>query len=300
LFKQIQNNIKLSKKEKSFVKVENLKSNLSLEQYVEKIEQVKEYLTMGHSYQINFSQRFSADFEDDSYEVFKRLSKINPSPYQAFIEGEDFEIVSNSPERLVRVRGQDKEWIIESRPIKGTMPRYADTVKDNLSKQELLDSKKDEAELVMIVDLVRNDLGKICEIGSVIVNEHRVLEKYSNVWHTVSNIRGILEKDKNFCDVIKALFPGGSITGCPKKRTMEIIDELEDFYRGVYTGSAGYISFDGNLDLNIMIRTMFFKNGKLYYHSGGGIVIDSDPEKEYEETIAKARSIKEAVLKHSF
>lgn len=274
----------------------NVRSNLTFAQYVEKIHHIQSYLQAGETYQVNFSQRFEIEFFQDPYFVYQRLTDLNPSPFQAYFQFPDMQIASCSPERLLRLYRAHREWILETRPIKGTVPRGRSLEEDQCKAQELLASSKDEAELTMIVDLARNDVGKVCE--RVEVNEHRVLEGYSHVWHTVSNVRGVLKDGKDFIDVIRALFPGGSITGCPKKRTMEIIDELEDFRRGIYTGSAGYIGFDGSMDFNIMIRTLAFKDGKAYFHSGGGIVVDSDPAKEYQETLHKAAALKESVLGH--
>lgn len=274
----------------------SVRSNLTLAQYLEKICQIQSYLQAGETYQVNFSQRFEVEFLQDPYLVYQRLTDLNPSPFQAYFQFPDMQIVSCSPERLLRLsHAPSSEWILETRPIKGTVPRGRTVEEDQRYQAALLSSSKDEAELTMIVDLARSDLGKVC--GNVEVNEHRVLEGYSHVWHTASNIRGVLKSGRDFIDVIRALFPGGSITGCPKKRTMEIIDELEDFRRGVYTGSAGYIGFDGSLDFNIMIRTLAFKDSKAYFHSGGGIVVDSDPEKEYQETLQKAAALKESVLR---
>ncbi|MBI2463675.1 anthranilate synthase component I family protein [Candidatus Peregrinibacteria bacterium] len=316
-----------------------LKSNLSRDQYISKVEGIREYIRAGETYQVNFSQRFSFPFSDDSFRIFERLTSLNPSPFQAYFQCPKISIASCSPERLVSVQpahldgsffdgvffdgrsfdrsffekrffdghsfAQDSnflkdlkhsEWVVETRPIKGTISRGKTQEEDEKNQKALLESVKDNAELSMIVDLARNDLGRVCRVGTIEVNEHRVLEGYSHVWHTVSNIRGVLERGKDFSHVIRAVFPGGSITGCPKKRTMEIIDEMEDFKRGVYTGSAGYIGFDGAMDLNIMIRTLVHTSGKVYFHSGGGIVFDSDPEKEYQETLDKAAALKESIL----
>ncbi|MBI5754717.1 aminodeoxychorismate synthase component I [Candidatus Peregrinibacteria bacterium] len=279
--------------EKIFSKKHSSKpvSNLTFEQYCKKIQRVQEYLQSGDTYQVNFSQRFSAKLQSDPWDVYKRVTNLNPSPFQAFLETPDFSVVCNSPERLVRVFEEEDYFFIETRPIKGTMPRGKTPQEDEVLRQALLASDKDRAELVMIVDLARNDLGRVSVPGSVEVNDDRVIEGYSHVWHTLSNVRGRLRKDVTFPEVFRAVFPGGSVTGCPKKRTMEIIDELEDFRRGVYTGSMGYIGFDGRMDFNIMIRTLFVKNKMAYFHVGGGIVSDSDPTKEYQETLDKAGAL---------
>ena len=265
----------------------SLKSNLTYEKYKKKIQKIKEYLRKGETYQVNFAQRFEIENGEDPFEIYKRLTEINPSPFACFLDFEDLSVVSCSPERLFKLEGS----VLETRPIKGTVPRGKNAAEDKKLIRQLLDSLKDNAELTMIVDLARNDIGRVCKVGSVEVTEHRAIEKWSHVIHTVSNVRGILQKGKDFVDIIRAVFPGGSITGCPKKRTMEIIDELEEFRRGIYCGSAGYISFDGNADFNIMIRTMACKDGRVYFHAGGGIVVDSEAKKEYQETLNKAQAM---------
>lgn len=279
--------------------------------YLQKIHLIKEKLRAGETYQVNFSQRFAVpvpltafpDFYVASRaafraaDFFQKLSHVNPTPHPFFLETDDFAVISNSPELLVRGWRDGDKFFIETRPMKGTAPRGRDAAEDAEKISQLLASKKDEAELTMIVDLERNDLGRVCKPGTIRVIEHRRVEKYSHVIHTISVIRGELEEGKDVFDVLEALFPGGSITGCPKKRTMEIIDELEDFQRGVYCGSAGYIAEDGSFEFNIMIRTAFLdkRTGVLSFNSGGGIVIDSDPEKEYEETLHKAAAFFQAL-----
>lgn len=269
-------------------RIGELSSNLSQSGYERKIGQIQELLKSGDTYQVNFSQRFSGECTLQPWSVYKKLANRNPSPFACFFEYPDFSIVSSSPELLLRKRGAR----VESWPIKGTVPRGSDSREDEARVAELLDSEKDNAELSMIVDLVRNDLGKICEVGSVRVDAHREIWKYSHVIHTVSRVSGTLQKKKDIFDTLTALFPGGSITGCPKKRTMEIIDQLEDYKRGVYTGSAGFISFSGDVDFNILIRTMLLKDDMVYFHAGGGIVIDSDPVKEYQETLDKVEALR--------
>lgn len=255
--------------------------------YVEKLRQIKKYLKKGDSYQVNFSYRFSFETEEDPWEIYKRLTVFNPSPAACFFDFPEMQVMSCSPERLVSLHGN----VLTTRPIKGTRPRGRNSSEDNRFERELLASDKEAAELSMIVDLMRNDLGRVCEAGSVRVSKHREVERYSHVMHTVSTVTGRLKKGCRFGDVIAAVFPGGSVTGCPKKRTMEIIHELEEFHRDVYCGSAGYLSMSGNMDLNILIRTLLAKNGAVYFHSGGGIVIDSDAEKEFEETLHKAEAL---------
>lgn len=268
-----------------------IEPNLSSAAYREKVKEVKGYLTEGQTYQVNFSQRFSADCSLDGWAVYKALSQKSPAPFSCYFDYGDYEIVSSSPELLLRKRGE----MLESWPIKGTIPRGRDAREDARNTKKLLASAKDEAELSMIVDLVRNDLGRVSEPGSVKVEGHRELMKLSHVIHTYSRVSGKLARGKDLFDAIKSVFPGGSITGCPKKRTMEIIDKLEDFKRGIYTGSAGYISFSGDADLNILIRSLLLKDGRVYFQAGGGIVIDSDAGKEYEESVDKARAIMETL-----
>ncbi|HLG25653.1 MAG TPA: aminodeoxychorismate synthase component I, partial [Candidatus Gracilibacteria bacterium] len=264
----------------------NLSSNMTKNQYIKKVLDLKEYLKRGESYQVNFSQRFSAKCTKDPWSLFKKLSASNPSPFSSYFQYPDFSIVSSSPELLLRKRKN----LLETWPIKGTVRRGRNSREDAKLEKELLASAKDTAELAMIVDLERNDLGKVCRPGSVKVIEHRQIQKYAHVIHTVSKVSGELDRNKDALDVFEAMFPGGSITGCPKKRTMEIIDHLEDFKRGVYTGSAGYFSFNGDADFNILIRTMLLKDNKVLYNVGGGGTIDSDPGAEYEETLQKAES----------
>lgn len=268
---------------------DDVHSNLSLAEYIAKVQNVHQFLKRGETYQVNFAQRFCVESDVDPFIVYKKLAALNPSPMACFLDFPDIAVVSSSPERLVSAEGN----AVETRPIKGTVRRGKNEKEDEVLIQKLMTSEKDDAELSMIVDLARNDMGKICKPGTVKVVEHRVPEKYSHVIHTVSTVRGTLEKGKDFADVMEAFFPGGSITGCPKKRTMEIIDSLEDFRRGVYCGSAGYVSFNGNFDFNILIRTLAWKDGTYYFHAGGGIVADSDPQKEYKESLQKARAIME-------
>lgn len=273
-----------------------ISENLSKTEYLKKLAQIKKYLFKGETYQVNFSQSFEVPFLGDAFELYKKISVINPSPFQFFIETPRFAVISNSPERLFSI----KNGIIETRPIKGTMPRGRNAREDATNICKLLHSEKEAAELAMIVDLERNDIGKICVPGTVKVTEKRTVEKYSHVIHTVANVRGKLEPNKDWLDAVYALFPGGSVTGCPKKRTIEIIRELEKEPRGLYCGSAGYIDLSGECDFNIMIRTLWLEKNKkgnmLKFRSGGGIVVDSDPEKEYAETMNKAQAVISAIL----
>ncbi|MCK4262328.1 aminodeoxychorismate synthase component I, partial [bacterium] len=257
------------------------------EGYLNAVRRAKDYIGKGDIYQVNLSQRFSADFSTPPYELYKRLRSINPAPFASFLNFDGVAIVGASPERFLRLRGGK----VETRPMKGTRPRGKSLEEDSKLREELLQSEKDKAELVMIVDLERNDLGKVCEYGSVQVTESRTLEPYATVFQTTATIEGRLREGKDSVDLLKATFPGGSITGAPKVRAMEIIDELEPTKRGIYTGSIGYLSFSGALDLNIVIRTFILKDGRAYFQVGGGIVADSCPEAEYEETLDKAKAL---------
>ncbi len=266
-----------------------ISSNLTKKQYVEKIGALKKLLRDGETYQVNFSQRYSGECTVEPWVAYKKLAAKSPAPFACYFQYPEFAIVSSSPELLLRKRKDT----VETWPVKGTIRRGKNSLEDAKLVTELLESKKDAAELAMIVDLERNDLGKVCVPGSIKVLEHRAIQKLSHVTHTFSRVEGKLSLQKDVFDVLKALFPGGSITGCPKKRTISIIDRLEDYKRGVYTGSAGYFSFSGDSDFNILIRTMLLKDNKIYFHSGGGIVIDSDAEKEYEETLHKSEAMRE-------
>lgn len=274
--------------------------DLTEEEYTERINKIHQYLKDGETYEVNFAHRFSGTYEGNPLEVFRRLNEKNPSPHACYLNFDPITVVSCSPERLIRGREEDGRTILETRPIKGTVPRGENEEDDERLKEELLASKKNEAELNMIVDLARNDLGQVCERGSVEVDEHRTIETYSHVHHTMSSVRGVLREGLDVVDILKAVFPGGSITGAPKRRTMEIIDGLELCKRGIYTGSAGYIDENGQFDFNILIRTIAMQRdmasevsgGQYSYHSGGGIVMDSTAELEYEETLAKAEVLR--------
>ncbi|MEE8471398.1 MAG: aminodeoxychorismate synthase component I [Dehalococcoidia bacterium] len=268
-----------------------LRSNFTHEGYIEAVEAVREYIRAGDIFQANLSQRFESDMPWPPYELYRRLRRINPAPFASYLNFDGVAIVSASPERFLRVRCD----LVETRPIKGTRPRGKDSVSDQALAQELLHSIKDRAEHVMIVDLERNDLGRVCRYGTVKVSELMALEEYSTVYHLTSTIEGRLRPDKGAIDLLKAAFPGGSITGAPKVRAMEIIDELEPTKRSVYTGSIGYFGFDGGLDLNIVIRTILVKEGKAYFQVGGAVVYDSDPEGEYIETLYKAKALVNAL-----
>lgn len=256
--------------------------------YMNIVKRAKEYIKAGDIFQANLSQRVSADIGDvTAWQVYKVLSNINPAPFAAYLNMGDYCISSSSPERLVKVNGN----IVETRPIAGTRPRGKDDEGDRLMRDDLLLNEKERAEHLMLIDLERNDLGKISDYSTVKVDELMITEYYSHVIHIVSNVTGKIIKGKDCFDAIRATFPGGTITGVPKVRCMEIIDELEPVTRGPYTGSIGYIGFDGAMDLNIIIRTFVIKDSIAYVQAGAGIVADSDPEKEYFETLKKAEAL---------
>ncbi len=258
------------------------------QRYMDIVARTKEYIKAGDIFQANLSQRVSANIGDTpAWEIYKLLSSINPSPFAAYLDMEDYIIASSSPERLVRV----SDNIVETRPIAGTRPRGQDAEGDSQMRAELLLNEKERAEHLMLIDLERNDLGRISDYSTVDVDELMITEEYSHVIHIVSNVKGTLARGMDCFDVIRATFPGGTITGVPKVRCMEIIDELEPVVRGPYTGSVGYISFNGDMDLNIIIRTFVIKDRVAYVQAGAGIVADSDPEKEYYETLKKAEAL---------
>jgi len=264
-----------------------IQSNFSMNKYMDTVEAVREYIKNGDIYITNLTQRLLVDTDKAPYDVYSKLRNINPAPFAAFMNLEGFAVVSSSPERFLKIR----KGIVETRPIKGTRPRGNTKEEDEKNKLELLQSEKDKSELLMIVDLERNDLSKVCKPNSVKVTELFKLEKYSTVYHLVSAIEGELKDNLNSIDCIKACFPGGSITGAPKIRAMEIIEELEPTKRNIYTGCIGYLGFDGNVDLNIVIRTILMKDSKAYFGVGGGITWESTKEFEYDETLAKAKAL---------
>jgi para-aminobenzoate synthetase component 1 len=269
----------------------NLRSNFTHEGYLEAVQKARDYIIAGDIFQVNLSQRFETDMPLPPYELYQRLRKINPAPFASYLNFDGVAVISASPERFLLLRGDH----VETRPIKGTRPRGKDPAKDEALARELVNSFKDRAEHVMIVDLERNDIGRVCRFGTVRVSELMALEKYATVFHLTSTVEGKLHPGKNAIDLLKATLPGGSISGAPKVRAIEIIDELEPTRRSVYTGSIGYLSFDGDLDLNIVIRTILVKNGKAYFQVGGAVVYDSDPEAEYVETLDKARALIQAL-----
>jgi len=268
-----------------------LSFNFTKEAYIKAISRIKKYIAAGDVYQVNLSQRIETCLNIPPYELYKRLRTTNPAPFSCYLGFEDVAVISSSPERFLKVRGKK----VQTRPIKGTRPRGKDPETDEIMKRALLESSKDDAELTMITDLERNDLGRVCNYGTIKVTERKALETYPTVHHLVSTIVGELYNKYDFVDLLKAMFPGGSITGAPKIRAMQIIDELEPYQRSVYTGSIGYIGFNGDADLNIAIRTFIMKGKRVYFQVGSGIVADSVEEDEYEETLHKARALIESL-----
>ncbi|MBN1957963.1 MAG: anthranilate synthase component I family protein [Desulfuromonadales bacterium] len=267
------------------------KALMSREEFIAKVERGKEYIAAGDIYQVNLSCRFDGRMKGKSSELYRRLRNANPSPFACLLHFPGVDIISSSPERLISLRA----GIAETRPIAGTRPRGDSSTKDQQLGLELLAHPKEQAEHVMLLDLERNDLGKVCSAGSVEVDEFMILERYSHVTHIVSNVRGQLNPGCTPFELLAATFPGGTITGVPKKRCMEIIDELEPVGRGSYTGSAGYISAGGEMDLNILIRSFQRLGDTLTYQTGAGIVADSIPEREWQECLQKGAALK-AVL----
>ncbi|WP_188646549.1 aminodeoxychorismate synthase component I [Marinithermofilum abyssi] len=263
--------------------------------YFQRVQRVKEYIGRGDIYQANLSYRISGSMNGDPWQLYRCLRKANPGAYSAFLRFADHAILSSSPEQFIR---WEKGWI-ETKPIKGTRPRGREQTEDGRFKEELAASEKDRAELLMIVDLERNDLGKFCFPGTVQVPVLFAIEPHPTVWHQVAVVKGQIRPGVTPGQLMAGMFPGGSITGAPKIRSMQIIHELESSRRGVYTGSIGYVDRRGNGEWNIAIRTMTWWNGELSFHVGGGIVADSDPRAEYEETIAKGKGMMEAIRRFS-
>jgi anthranilate synthase component 1 len=266
-------------------------ANFTQSQFLAAVERCKEYVRSGDVIQVVLSQRFSADLKADPFDIYRSLRTINPSPYMFFLRLHDTLVVGASPEVLVR----KEDDVVEVRPIAGTRPRGKTVEEDQRLERELLADPKELAEHIMLVDLGRNDLGRICQTGSVEVSELKVIERYSHVMHIVSNVRGILDSGKNAFDTFRATFPAGTLTGAPKIRAMEIIDEMEPQRREIYGGAVGYFSFTGNMDMAIAIRTLVIHDGKIHLQAGAGIVADSCPQAEYEETINKAKGVMKAI-----
>ena len=268
-----------------------LRSNFTRTQYLAAVSRVREYILAGDLFQANISQRFDAPLAGAPFELYCRLRHRSPAPYAAWFDAGRFQLMSASPERFLRLDGRR----VETRPIKGTRPRSTDPARDAGLAAELSASAKDRAENVMIVDLLRNDLSRVCRPGSVRATELLALEAHPTVFHLVSTVTGELEPACDAFDLLRAAFPGGSITGAPKLRAMEVIAELEPSRRAAYCGSIGYLSVTGDMDTSIVIRTCIATGGRAYFQAGGGIVADSDPAAEYEETLDKARALIESL-----
>lgn len=268
-----------------------IKSSMARSEFIQKIQAAQDYIHRGHIYQVNLSHRLSAPWERSGWDLFLRLAQASPAPFSAYLNCGEFEIASSSPEMFLRMSGRQ----IFSRPIKGTRPRSADPTRDAQLSYELQTSAKETAELVMITDLLRNDLGRVSEFGSIHVPDLLRLEKYPQVQHLVSTIEGTLRPDVTHFSAFAGAFPGGSITGAPKIRAMQIIDELEPISRGPYTGALGYLGFNRESQLSITIRTALRKDSMAYFNVGAGIVADSDPAAEWEETLAKGKGFAAAL-----
>ncbi|MGM0472323.1 MAG: anthranilate synthase component I [Bacillota bacterium] len=266
-------------------------SNLTKEEFMSNVEQAKEYIRAGDIFQVVLSQRLQTATEATPFQVYRTLRRVNPSPYMYYLKFAELQLVGSSPEMLVRV----EDNVVENRPIAGTRHRGSDQAEDERLAEEMLNDQKERAEHTMLVDLARNDVGRVSQYGSVEVDQFMEVEKYSHVMHLVSNVTGELHADQSEFDALRACFPAGTLSGSPKIRAMEIINQLEPTKRGPYGGAIGYFSFDGNLDSCITIRTMLFCEDQVYLQAGAGIVADSDPEAEYEETLNKAAALLEAI-----
>ncbi len=276
----------------------SIRQNFTPAQYRRTVQRALDYIASGDIYQVNVSQRFEYINQSRPVKpvtIYQGLREISPSQFGAYFDAGPFQIISSSPERYLRLQGRR----LSTQPMKGTRPRGQSPAEDRRLRDELLRSKKEIAELLMITDLERNDLGRVCEYGSVEVTDMRTIEEYATVFQATSTVEGRVRKQYDMFDVLTACFPGGSITGCPKIRAMEIIEELEPHRRGIYTGALGYIGFNGGMDFNILIRTILAQKNKYYYQVGGGIVADSTPQREYDETLVKARGI-EACFQYLF
>jgi anthranilate synthase component I len=262
-------------------------SNFARPEYLEAVRKAKNYIRAGDVFQVVISQRFSAKAEADAFDIYRKLRALNPSPYLFFLQMNDVAVVGSSPEMLVKVQGRDVFY----RPIAGTQPRGKDEAEDLRNERVMLGSEKERAEHIMLVDLGRNDLGRVCEYGSVKVEQLMKVERFSHVMHIVSSLRGTLREDVDCFDALMSCFPAGTVSGAPKVRAMEIIEELERTRRGIYAGGVLYLDFAGNLDSCIALRTMVVKNRVAYVQAGGGIVADSTPEGEYQESVNKSQAL---------
>nr|WP_207754919.1 anthranilate synthase component I [Desulforadius tongensis] len=264
-----------------------LTSNCTKEQFTAAVRRAKEYIAAGDIFQVVLSQRFACHYSGSPFDVYRRMRGLNPSPYMYYLDLEDISIAGASPEMLVRVENN----VVQTRPIAGTRPRGMDEKEDKALAADLLSDEKERAEHVMLVDLGRNDLGRVCQPGSVKVNAFMQVEKYSHVMHLVSNVKGKLNEQNTPVEALKSCFPAGTVSGAPKIRAMEIIDQLEPTRRGLYAGAIGYFGFNGVLDTAIAIRTIVFYRGRAYFQAGAGIVAESDPDSEYRETLNKAAAM---------
>jgi para-aminobenzoate synthetase component I len=276
-----------------------IKSNVTAKQYIKAINKALQHIHDGDIYQINLSHQLQASFNWSKHvravDIYKNLRQLSPSSFSAYLDQDQRVILSSSPERFLKL----SKGIAQVRPMKGTRPRSADPSQDQKNRQELADSAKEKAELLMVTDLERNDLGRVCQYGSVKVKAMRTIEEYATVFQATSTVEGKLRADCDAMDLLESTFPSGSVTGCPKIEAMKIIRKLEKNKRGLYTGALGYISFSGDMDFNVLIRTVFLEQGKVSFYVGGGIVADSNPQAEWEETLVKAKAMKEA-LERSF
>lgn len=279
------------KKKETHNKNITVKSNITKQQYFKNVEKAKEYIKDGDIFQIVPSQRFEVDNPPDSFDVYRMLRATNPSPYLYYFSHKDYAIAGASPEMLVSVN----DGTVITRPIAGTIKRGETHDEDAKNEAKLLNDPKERAEHTMLVDLGRNDIGKVSDFGSVEVTDYMIVERYSKVMHLVSNVKGKLREDKKPLDALMAVLPAGTLSGAPKVRAMEIIDELETTKRGLYGGTVGYLAFDGSIDTCIAIRTVLFKNNKAYVQAGGGVVADSVPENEYQESVNKSMAVINAI-----
>lgn len=268
-------------------------SNISKSKFCENVERAKEYIKNGDIFQVVLSQRFETDNFSDPFNAYRAIRVINPSPYMYYIKFDDYQLAGASPEMLVRV----ENGVVQTSPIAGSRPRGITEDQDKHNEFELITDKKENAEHVMLVDLGRNDIGKVSQFGTVEVSRFKYIQRFSHIMHMTSDVRGKMREDKDVFDAYCSVFPAGTLSGAPKVRAMEIIDELENVKRGSYGGAIGYIGFGGTLDSCITIRTALFKNNKAYVQAGAGIVYDSDPETEYEETVNKAMAMIKAIEK---
>lgn len=271
----------------SFSVLSPVQANMDREGYARAFHRIKHYIREGDCYQVNLAQRFSALAAGEPWDAYRRLRALNPAPFAAYMRIPDGAVLSSSPERFLKLR----QGVVETRPIKGTRPRASEHAEDQALAEQLRGSPKDQAENLMIVDLLRNDIGRVCETGSVQVPSLFAIESYATVHHMVSTVQGQLAAGKDALDLLRACFPGGSITGAPKLRAMEIIEELEPHRRSVYCGAMGYLGFDGGMDTNIAIRTLVVSGRQMHCWAGGGIVDDSDLDAEYQESLDKAAAM---------